>query len=96
MAGSLELCLLALQTYFKGLTFPFNLTYFDFSTDCNLEDISLVIFPENYSSAIGDIELFDCLISCLINIDNSDIKLEILWIFSWTVASRLSILTEDI
>ena len=46
---SIEVINLGLEVYFKCLTFPFNLTYFDFTTDTNLEEITMTIFPEEFS-----------------------------------------------
>lgn len=93
---SVELVNLGLEVYFKCLVFPFNMTYFDFTTDNNLEEITMTIFPEEYSESIGDLQFYDALFNILANKINPDMMLHSIRILARVSSSRLSILNEEV
>lgn len=90
-----ELLRNALDTIYKALTFPFNLTYFDFNSDQNQSDITITIFPEDFSLTLSDIDFYDCLFN-LVTAGNLEIKLSALRILSRISSTRLSIFEEPI
>jgi hypothetical protein len=92
---SIELINLGLEVYFKCLVFPFNMTYFDFTTDNNLEEITMTIFPEEYSESISDMDFYDNLFKILINKINAEMTLNTIRILARVSSSRLSILNEE-
>lgn len=91
----LELLRLALEVYFKCLTYPFSLSYFDYKEEFNLEDVTILLFPEAFAPGLADFELYDILINLLRLKVSRDISLEITRILSRCAASRTSILGDD-
>lgn len=53
-----EIVDLTIQILSKIVYFPFNFTYFDYSADNKLNDISIIIFPEQIIPLILDFEFY--------------------------------------
>lgn len=53
-----EIIDLTIQILSKIVYFPFNFTYFDYSADNKLNDISIIIFPEQIISLTLDFEFY--------------------------------------
>lgn len=53
-----EIIDLSIQILSKIVNFPFNFTYFDYSCEDKLNEISIVIFPEQIISLTLDYELY--------------------------------------
>lgn len=83
----------SLEIMYKCLTYPFNLTYFDFNTDGNNSEITITIFPEDFASTLGDMEFYDCLFGVFFT-DNIELKISCLRILSRIASTRLSIFEE--
>lgn len=88
-----ELLKLVLETVYKCLTFPFNITYFDFNTDQPQSDITITIFPEDFMATLSDMDFHNALFF-LLTVDNAELKLSALRILSRVVSTRLSIFED--
>jgi hypothetical protein len=88
-----DLLKLSLDTLYKCLTFPFNITYFDFNTDQTQSDITITIFPEEFILSLSDMDFHNSLFY-LVTIDLPEIKLSAVRILSRIVSSRLSIFED--
>lgn len=91
----LDLLTLALEVYFKCLTYPFSLSFFDFKEDNNLEEITILLFPEAYAQGLADLEFYDLLFKLLQLKLSREVSLEITRIISRCAASRTSIMADD-
>lgn len=91
----LDLLNLSLGVYFKCLTYPFSLSFFDFKEDNNLEEITILLFPEAYAQGLADFELYDLLFRLLQMKLSREVSLEITRIISRCAASRTSIMPDD-
>lgn len=91
----LDLLTLALEVYFKCLTYPFSLSFFDFKEDTNLEEITILLYPEAYAQGLADFEFYDLLFQLLALKPSREIMLEITRIISRCSASRTSIMPDD-
>ena len=56
-----EILELSIEILYKIVFFPFNFTYFDYSAESKLNDISIVIFPEQIVPLITDFEFYGLL-----------------------------------
>ena len=93
--NAIELLTLALEVYFKCLTYPFSLSYFDYKEEFNLEEVTILLFPEGYVEGLVDFELYDTLLRLLQMKISREISLEITRILSRCAASRTSIMNND-
>ena len=91
----LDLLTLALGVYFKCLTYPFSISFFDFKEDMNLEEITIILFPEAYAQGLSDFEFYDMLFRLLELKVSREVSLEITRIMSRCAASRTSIMPDD-
>ena len=91
----IEVLNLSLEVYFKCLAFNFSMSYFDYKEDSNLEDISIILFPERFSDAFCDFDFFNLLFRILDMKITREISLETTRILSRMSASRTSILKTD-
>lgn len=56
-----EVLNLTIELLYKIVTFPFNFTYFDYSSEPKLNEISVIIFPDNLLPLLLDFELYSLL-----------------------------------
>ena len=91
-----DLYSIILEIYFKCLIFPFNLSYFDFNTDANLEEITLSIFPEEYAESIQDLDFYDLLILSLNFKISVKTSFKVVKIFSRISSSRISLISDEL
>lgn len=56
---------LALEVLFQLMTFSFNLSYFDFSSDKDLGEISTTVYPDSWKSNLVNGEFWESLIRIL-------------------------------
>jgi hypothetical protein len=91
-----ELIILGLEVYYKCLIFPFNLTYYDFTTDVNLEEITMTIFPEDFAESIGDMDFHDTMFRIISCKENQEMMLYALRILARVTSTRISILPDEI
>lgn len=84
----------ALEILYKCLTYPFNLTYFDFNTDNTGGDITITIFPEEFGITLSDMLMYDCLFG-LFYTQEIELKQLSLRILARIASTRLSIFDES-
>ena len=93
---NLEVLKSTLDLYYKGLTFPFNISYNGYNSDANLEEITLTLFPKEYVQFFTDFTFFDFLFKILEVKLSNDISLKVARILSRICSTRCSIFTKDI
>jgi hypothetical protein len=91
--GLNDLMKAAFDVVYKCLTFPFSLSYFDFNSDFQVSDITITIFPEDFSQTLTDMEFFDCFFELFFT-NNAELKLTALRILAKIASTRLSIFEE--
>lgn len=89
-----EILRVGLEVYYKCLTFPFNITYFDFNNDQGQSDITITIFPDGFAQTLGDIDLIEGLF-WLLSSCQGDTKIGALRALSKMVSGRLSLYDEQ-
>lgn len=89
-----EILRVGLELYYKCLTFPFNITYFDFNSDQGQSDITITIFPDGFAQTLADLELNEGLF-WLVSTAPADTKLSSLRSLSKMASGRLSLFDDQ-
>ena len=58
---SKDVLILSIEVLYKIVNFPFNFTYFDYSSESKISEVSIIIFPEGIIPLILDFEFYGLL-----------------------------------
>ena len=93
----IELLTLSLTNFNQVMTFPFCLSYSEFTSEVNLEELQTTFLPEDWESLVMDSQLFEMMVLfCNTQGISMEIKLTILKIFSRIASVKISIIKEEL
>lgn len=92
----LTLLSLCFQNFNQVMTYPFCLSYSEFTSEVNLEEISTTFLPESWDSILIDLDLFERMVelATLASVPMS-VKLSIIKVFSRLSSVKHSVIKDD-
>ena len=86
---------LAIDVFYKILSYPFGLSYYEYTVDVSSDEITIILYPDLYFSTMEDRELLQALVRLMELKISKDVSLNLLYVFNKMVACRLSLFNTD-